>query len=279
MKDILPRIILVAREAGSNDQIKLKSIQRELVHKTNELTEALAKERLLKKEITDEKKKFSAQIRTLREKYELEKDAISEKSKGEKAVLETQLQERKKEIDSLKERNKKLEDRLDRVFDQGYDERKWMDKEREWLAKEKKLQEQLTQARHETELVKKSEQENGKSNVDEAEYARLKEQYSSSKSEVTTLQEHVELLSEHLQITKDLLRAKEQEVGECEYHWATSKAKLAQCVSEKMEHENYVVHVLEPIVITLRDQMSKSNLGRARKLLDTIQDNRLMELQ
>ena len=49
MKDILPRIILVAREAGSNDQIKLKSIQRELVQKTNELTEALAKERLLKK--------------------------------------------------------------------------------------------------------------------------------------------------------------------------------------------------------------------------------------
>ena len=74
---------------------------------------------------------------------------------------------------------------------------------------------------------------NVKSNVDEAEYARLKEQYSTSKSEVTTLQGHVELLSEHLQITKDLLRAKEQEVGECEYHWATSKAKLARCVAKK----------------------------------------------
>ena len=274
MKDILPRIILVAREAGSNDQIKLKSIQRELVHKTNELTEALAKERLLKKEITDEKKKFSAQIRTLREKYELEKDALIEKSKGENAVLETQLQERKTEIDSLKERNKKLEDRLDRVFDQGYDERKWLDKEREWLAKEK-LQEQLTQARHETELAKRSEQANVKSNVDEAEYARLKGIFF-SKSEVTTLQGRRVIVRASANYERSIKG--ERASWGMRHHWATSKAKLAQC-ERKMEHENYVVHVLEPIVIILRDQMSKSNLGKARKLLDTIQDNRLMELQ
>lgn len=35
----MPRVSLVAREAGSSEQIKMKSIQRELVHKTNELTE------------------------------------------------------------------------------------------------------------------------------------------------------------------------------------------------------------------------------------------------
>jgi hypothetical protein len=279
MKDIMPRVSLVAREASSTEQIKLKSVQRELVHKTNELTEALASVQLLKKQISDEKKKFSTQLRTLREKSELEKEALLVKCKGESAVLQTQLEERSKEIVSLKQRNEKLEDRLDRHFDQGYDERKWLDKEKEWMAKEKKLQEQLTQAKHEIELKESSAQNHSTSTIDENEHIKLKERYSSSKSEITTLQEHVELLSEHLQITKDLLRAKEQEVGECEYHWASSKAKLAQCVSEKMEHENYVVHVLEPIVITLRDQMSRTNLAKARKLLDVIQDNRLMELQ
>ena len=279
MKDIMPRVSLVAREAGSSEQIKMKSIQRELVHKTNELTETLASVQLLKKQISDEKKKYSTQLRTLREKSELEKEALNEKFKGESAVLQTQLEERSKEIVTLKQRNEKLEDRLDRHFDQGYDERKWLDKEKEWLAKEKKLQEQLTEAKHEIQLKEKTAQNNSGSAIDESEHLKLKERYNSSKSEITTLQEHVELLSEHLQITKDLLRAKEQEVGECEYHWASSKAKLAQCVSEKMEHENYVVHVLEPIVITLRDQMSRTNLAKARKLLDVIQDNRLMELQ
>merc|ERR1712146_47865 len=113
MKDIMPRVSLAAREASSTEQIKLKSVQRELVHKTNELTEALASVQLLKKQISDEKKKFSTQLRTLREKSELEKDALAEKCKGEAAVLQTQLEERSKEILSLKQRNEKLEDRLD----------------------------------------------------------------------------------------------------------------------------------------------------------------------
>ena len=139
-------------------QIKMKSIQRELVHKTNELTETLASVQLLKKQISDEKKKYSTQLRTLREKSELEKEALNEKFKGESAVLQTQLEERSKEIVTLKQRNEKLEDRLDRHFDQGYDERKWLDKEKEWLAKEKKLQEQLTEAKHEIQLKEKTAQ-------------------------------------------------------------------------------------------------------------------------
>ena len=77
MKDIMPRVSLVVREAGSSEQIKMKSIQRELVHKTNELTETLASVQLLKKQISDEKKKYSTQLRILREKSELEKEALN----------------------------------------------------------------------------------------------------------------------------------------------------------------------------------------------------------
>jgi hypothetical protein len=62
----------------------------------------------------------------------------------------------------------------------------------------------------------------------------------------------VDLLTETLGVTKDLLSAKTQEVGECEYQWAAAKAKLAQCESDKMEHEADVVHVLEPIVSQIK---------------------------
>ena len=63
-------------------------------------------------------------------------------------------------------------------------------------------------------------------------------------------------MTETLGVTKDLLAAKTQEVGECEYQWAAAKAKLAQCESDKMEHEADVVHVLEPIVSQIKRLVS-----------------------
>ena len=81
-----------------------------------------------------------------------------------------------------------------------------------------------------------------------AETQSLRNQLQDAQSSVDTLNQHVDLLTETLGVTKDLLAAKTQEVGECEYQWAAAKAKLAQCESDKMEHEADVVHVLEPIV-------------------------------
>ena len=75
--------------------------------------------------------------------------------------------------------------------------------------------------------------------------ARLRARLSQeSQDTVTTLNQHVDLVTETLRITEQLLQAKIQDVSECEYQWATTKAKLAQCESEKMEFEADVVHVL-----------------------------------
>ena len=59
------------------------------------------------------------------------------------------------------------------------------------VGKKKKLQEQLTEAKHEIQLKEKTAQNNSGSAIDESEHLKLKERYNSSKSEITTLQEHV----------------------------------------------------------------------------------------
>lgn len=90
-----------------------------------------------------------------------------------------------------------------------------------------------------------------------AETQSLRNQLQDAQSSVDTLNQHVDLLTETLGVTKDLLAAKTQEVGECEYQWAAAKAKLAQCESDKMEHEADVVHVLEPIVSQAKRLVSR----------------------
>ena len=94
-----------------------------------------------------------------------------------------------------------------------------------------------------------------------AETESLRNQLQDAQSSVDTLNQHVDLLTETLGVTKDLLAAKTQEVGECEYQWAAAKAKLAQCESDKMEHEADVVHVLEPIVSQAKRLVSHCDAG------------------
>ncbi len=106
---------------------------------------------------------------------------------------------------------------------------------------------------HETSMVEQeSRLKTNNAGASTAETTSLRNQLRDAQSSVDTLNQHVDLLTETLGVTKDLLAAKTQEVGECEYQWAAAKAKLAQCESDKMEHEADVVHVLEPIVSQIK---------------------------
>merc|ERR1711871_1265529 len=96
-----------------------------------------------------------------------------------------------------------------------------------------------------------------------AETQSLRNQLQDAQSSVDTLNQHVDLLTETLGVTKDLLAAKTQEVGECEYQWAAAKAKLAQCESDKMEYEADVIHVLDPIITSLKKHIPAKGLESA----------------
>jgi hypothetical protein len=275
---VLKRMSKTAVEASSSEQVKVSEMRRELTFKTNALTEALADVQVAKKERQAEKKKSQDAMRTLKERSELEKDALTEKHKGELSTLGATVEQQTVMIEHLKKENATLTERLSEGRD---DERKWFDREREWNSKEKKLTEKLHEAERKH-MQQQQQQQNAAAKaadaVDPSELKKSQEKLKAAQQEVTVLQEHVELLSEHLQMTKDFLATKTQEVSECEYHWASAKAKLAQCESEKMDHETYVVHVLEPIITCLRDKMDSKSLKDCRKLLDAIQEKRLMEL-
>ena len=257
--------------AASSETVKSQTMQRELVRKTNELTEALASVKLLQKEKMDEKKRFQSDLRAAKERHELQEEAMVEKHQGELNAKTATVEEKEKMCKLLSETVEKLEKRLD---DERSDEREWFAREREWNAKEKKLTERLREAESKNNL----QQQLAASEAQTANNGHDQEKLKAAQQEVTVLQEHVELLSEHLQMTKEFLATKTQEVSECEYHWASAKAKLAQCESEKMDHETYVVHVLEPIIVSLRDKMQRKDLNDVRKMLDAIQEKRLMEL-
>ena len=111
-----------------------------------------------------------------------------------------------------------------------------------------------------------------------AETQSLRNQLRDAQSSVDTLNQHVDLLTETLGVTKDLLSAKTQEVGECEYQWAAAKAKLAQYESDKMEHEADVVHVLEPIVSQVKRLLPANLVSKVNNRLDDMQQKRFASL-
>jgi hypothetical protein len=131
---------------------------------------------------------------------------------------------------------------------------------------QRRLQELRNQHKKELERVKREAQtdmsamesklKNSEVGASTAETTSLRNQLREAQTSVDTLTQHVDLLTETLGVTKDLLSAKTQEVSECEYQWAAAKAKLAQCESDKMEHEADVVHVLEPIVSQIKRVVS-----------------------
>ena len=177
------------------------------------------------KEWLDRERTWHADERSLRElasKATFELEALQREKTAASSVVERDTQRR---LQELRDRHKKEMERMSRE--------------------------------HETASVALESRLKGASaGASSAETSSLRNQLRDSLTSVDTLNQHVDLLTETLGVTKDLLAAKTQEVGECEYQWAAAKAKLAQCESDKMEHEADVVHVLEPIVSQIKRLVS-----------------------
>ena len=66
-------------------------------------------------------------------------------------------------------------------------------------------------------------------------------------------------LQEHLKITEGLLSLKKGEVAECEYQWASCKARLAACMSDKTALEQKLANVVK--VVKSRTKLRMSEIG------------------
>jgi hypothetical protein len=217
-----------ANSRESHAQEMQDTIKSQVTRLEDELKQAktdAGKSTTAEKEWLERERTWHADERRLREqasKASFELEALQREKSTTDSVTERETQRR---LQELRDRHRKEVDRVHR------------ENESASLALESRLKENNVGA-------------------SSAETQSLRNQLRDAQGSVDTLNQHVDLLTETLGVTKDLLAAKTQEVGECEYQWAAAKAKLAQCESDKMEHEADVVHVLEPIVSQIKRLVS-----------------------
>ena len=215
-----------SREGHAQEmQDTIKSQVTRLENELKSAKTAVGESTTAEKEWLDRERTWHTDERRLREqasKATFELEALQREKSTTDSVTERETQRR---LQELRDRHKKEMDRMNR------------ENETASVALESRLK-------------------STNSGASSAETTSLRNQLRDAQSSVDTLNQHVDLLTETLGVTKDLLAAKTQEVGECEYQWAAAKAKLAQCESDKMEHEADVVHVLEPIVSQIKRLVS-----------------------